>query len=226
MWYNNYIISQVFFMGINLNKKTMTGISIVVIFGIMNFLIIIISTKAFQDNIDKIQVEQEMQFGLIRGAVGGDISVNNTDNWNIYKNDDYKFLLKYPESVDLKEIKYNNGDNLGDRQNEYEKRVLSLFFGAFSVQVWENPNELDLGKYLISENVCAADGFSCADSSGIGKTKIEKINISGKEWLQPEKWSQSYFVPTPENGYYLDFKLLNLKHRNKFNKILSTLEFF
>lgn len=206
-----------------LNYKIPTSIGAAVLIAAMNFNIINISGSMLENNIDEMQAAQRIRLNMIQEETGFDLGKDNTDNWNIYSNNDYGFSVRFPEAK--VQIENEEKENYSEDYTGIDIQPYKIFFERFMIKIWNNAENFELKNYLATDEFCALEQKFCRSFKSSNEILLSKASIAEKDWFQTINKPQRFFLPSPENNYVLDFELTDLRYKREFWKILSTLEF-
>ncbi len=206
-----------------LTYKISTKIGTTILAIALIFSIVLIYRSAVAKSVGDMENYRKIERKSILEATGENMDNTNINNWPVYSNAKYGFKAKYQETAS--EIKDENIKAYTEEYFETPVAYLKVSFGNFSIKVWENPDNLELEKYLTSEGFCASDRAFCRNFKVSDRIMLVKKSIAGKEWFQTANRTQRFFIPSPDNTYFLDFELTNLNYNKEFDKTLSALMF-
>lgn len=206
-----------------LSYKVSTKIGTIILITAMSFFIVSVSSSAFTNSLNEIESIQRAQLNSIQELTGENMERSNIDNWNVYNNIEYGFIIKYPET--LAQIKDENQNTYVEEYSEDLLLLLKISFEKFTVKVWNNSGGLELKKYLAIKEFCKLESVFCQSYKKADEVVLLKTVMNGNDSFQAENNSQRFFISSLDNNYILDFELTNLKFKKEFNKIISTLEF-
>lgn len=190
---------------------------------ILIFCIVTITDSAFSNSLANEELSQTNQLSLIGQATGDDLSKSNIANWNVYNNVKYGFSLKYPET--LAQSEDGSKKTYSEEYSDSSVRPLKIIFEYFAVKIWDNSGDLELKKYLAGDEVCALEEAFCRKYKILNEIPLAGTTVAGKDWFQTKDRSQRFFIPSPDNKYFIDLELANSKKKKDFAKIIGTLEF-
>lgn len=206
-----------------LTYKISTKIGTTILAIALIFSVALIYRSAVAKSIGDMDNYRKIERRSIEDATGENMDNTNVKNWLVYSNVKYGFKVRYPETAGG--IKDENIKAYTEEYSDIPAAHVTVSFGNFSVKAWENSDGLELGKYLASEGFCASNREFCRSFKVSDRITLVKKSIAGKEWFQTVDRAPRFFIPSPDNKYFLDFELVNLNYNKEFDKTLSTLVF-